>query len=84
MAIYGNERNFGRFPEPLRFIAGRGASFYNHGIPAPQEGRPDVMVYAGTDFQGPRVCLPNGQSLPSLPAPLAATSANSALWLESC
>jgi hypothetical protein len=84
VGIYGNERNFGKFPEELRFIAGRSASFYNHGIPAPQEGKPDVMVFAGPDFQGARLCLPNGQSVPSLPAPLAATSANSNLWLQSC
>jgi hypothetical protein len=84
VGIFGNERDFAKFPEQLRFIAGRAASFYNHGIPAPQEGRPDVMVFAGTDFQGARVCLPNGQSLPSVPAPLAATSASSDLWLASC
>jgi serine/threonine protein kinase len=84
VGMFGNERDFGKFPEQLRSIAGRAASFYNHGIPAPQEGRPDVMVFADTNFQGPRVCLANGQSLPSLPDSLATTSANSDLWLGSC
>jgi hypothetical protein len=84
VGIFGSERNFGKFPQQLRFIAGRAASFYNHGIPAPQEGRPDVMVFGGTDFQGARVCVANGQSLPSVPAPLASTSASSDLWLASC
>jgi hypothetical protein len=84
VGIFGSERDFGKFPQQLRFIAGRAASFYNHGIPAPQEGRPDVMVFGGTDFQGARVCVANGQSLPSVPAPLASTSASSDLWLASC
>jgi Peptidase inhibitor family I36 len=84
VGIFGSERDFGKFPEQLRFIAGRGASFYNHGIPAPQEGRPDVTVYAGTNFEGPWVCLANGQSLPTVPASLATTSASSAHWVPSC
>ncbi|MCW3036680.1 MAG: protein kinase [Actinobacteria bacterium] len=84
VGIFGSERDFGKFPQQLRFIAGRAASFYNHGIPAPQEGKPDVMVFAGTEFQGGRVCLANGQSLPTLPAPIVTTSASSNLWLASC
>ena len=82
VGIYGSERNYAKFPEQLRFIAGRAASLYNHGIPAPQEGKPDVIVFAGTDFQGSSLCLPNGQSYPSLPVPAA--SANSNLWVQSC
>ena len=82
VGIYGNERNYAKFPEQLRFIAGQAASVYNHGIPAPQEGKPDVIVFTGTNFQGSSLCLPNGQSFPSLPA--SATSANSNLWVESC
>ena len=82
VGIYGNERNYAKFPEQLRFIAGQAASVYNHGIPAPQEGKPDVIIFTGTDFQGSSLCLPNGQSYPSLPAPAA--SANSNLWVQSC
>ena len=82
VGIYGNEPNYAKFPEQLRFIAGRTASIYNHGIPAPQERKPDVIVFTGTDFQGSSLCLPNGQSFPSLPA--SAVSANSNLWVESC
>ena len=82
VGIYGTERNYARFPEQLRFIAGQAASVYNHGIPAPQERKPDVVVFTGTDFQGSSLCLPNGQSYPSLPA--AATSPNSNLWVQSC
>jgi hypothetical protein len=84
VGIFGNERDFGKFPDQLRFIAGRAASFYNHGIPAPQERRPDVMVFAGSNFLGPQVCLTNGQFLPSLPDSLATTSANSLHWVASC
>jgi len=82
VGIYGTERNYARFPEQLRFIAGQAASVYNHGIPAPQEGKPDVVVFTGTDFQGSSLCLPNGQSYASLPA--AATSPNSNLWVQGC
>jgi eukaryotic-like serine/threonine-protein kinase len=82
VGIYGTERNYARFPEQLRFIAGQAASVYNHGIPAPREGKPDVVVFTGTDFQGSSLCLPNGRSYPSLPA--AATSPNSNLWVQSC
>jgi hypothetical protein len=82
VGIYGTEHNYAKFPEQLRFIAGQAASVYNHGIPAPQEGKPDVIVFTGTDFQGSSMCLPNGRSFPSLPA--SATSANSNLWVESC
>ena len=46
------------------------------------ETKPDVILFTGTDFQGSSMCLPNGQSYPSLPAP--ATSANSNLWVQSC
>jgi hypothetical protein len=84
VGIFGSERDFGKFPEQLRFIAGRAASFYNHGIPAPQEGRPDVMVFARTNFEGPGVCLANSQSLPTVPDSLATTSASSAHWVASC
>jgi predicted Ser/Thr protein kinase len=84
VGMYGSERDFGKFPGQLRFIAGRAASAYNHGIPAPQEGKPDVVLFAGTDFEGTRVCLPNGQSLPSLPASLGAAPASSDLWVQSC
>ncbi|HMC05659.1 MAG TPA: serine/threonine-protein kinase, partial [Actinomycetota bacterium] len=65
VGIYGNEHNYAKFPEQLRFIAGQAASVYNHGIPAPQEGKPDVIIFTGTDFQGSSLCLPNGQSYPS-------------------
>jgi hypothetical protein len=82
VGIYGNEANYAKFPDQLRFIAGQAASVYNHGIPAPQERKPDVIVFTGTDFQGSSLCLPNGRSFPSLPA--SAASANSNLWVESC
>ena len=82
VGIYGNEHNYARFPEQLRFIAGQAASVYNHGIPAPQERKPDVIIFTGTDFQGSSMCLPNGRYFPSLPA--SAASANSNLWVESC
>jgi hypothetical protein len=82
VGIYGTEPNYAKFPEQLRFIAGQAVSVYNHGIPAPQERKPDVIVFTGADFRGSSLCLPNGRSFPSLPA--SATSPNSNLWVESC
>jgi hypothetical protein len=80
--MYASESNYAAFPEQLRFIAGQAASVYNHGIPAPQERKPDVIIFTGTDFRGSSLCLPNGQSFPTLPG--SVTPPNSNLWVPSC
>jgi hypothetical protein len=82
VGMYASETNYAAFPEQLRFIAGQAASVYNHGIPAPQERKPDVIIFTGTDFRGSSLCLPNGQSFPSLPG--SVTPPNSNLWVPSC
>jgi len=51
--------NFGKFPEELRFIAGRSASFYNHGNPGTPGGQTRRHGLCRSGLQGARLCLPN-------------------------
>jgi hypothetical protein len=84
VGIFGTEKNWAEFPEEFGLIARQGSSFYNRGIPAPRDPRPDVYVFNAPDFSGDRLCIPNGRSIESAEGSRFENAVLSNRWVDLC
>jgi tRNA A-37 threonylcarbamoyl transferase component Bud32 len=84
VALFAVEARWTALPGNFAAVARQGSSFFNHGIPAPRDRLPDVVLYTAEGFTGESVCLPNGRTIEDAAGSPLDNAVGSNRWVAAC